>query len=153
MRILQIIIPPTGVVEEEGFNVMIDWASSVATSQAVWSILCIILAAVVIRELRKDRKDTIDEMKEDRKGLIKLYEESKQESKTREQQLMSHLERSNTSQEETTTTLVAINNTLGILESRVDRIERMSYREAMFAKRVAVQDMEFDEHHNIKGGQ
>lgn len=105
-----------------------EWATEVATSQAVWAILCIVLTAMVIKELRKDRRDTIEEMRDDRKDLISLYEDSRAESKAREQQLMEHLERSNESQEQTTVTLTTMSNTLGALEGRMDRIEKMAYK-------------------------
>lgn len=94
-----------------------EFATEIATSQVVWAILCIVLAAVVIREMR------VENIKREN-NLINLYEEYRKESKIREQQLMAHLERSNESQEQTITVLQSINSTLDALEVRVDGIEK-----------------------------
>lgn len=95
-----------------------EFATEIATSQVVWSILCILLTVAVIREMR------IENVKRETE-LIALYEDYRKESKIREQQLMSHLERSNDSQEQTITALQSINSTLATLEGRVDSIERI----------------------------
>ncbi|MEK4488021.1 hypothetical protein MHH81_21155 [Psychrobacillus sp. FSL H8-0484] len=97
-----------------------EFATEIATSQVVWAILCIVLAAVVIREMR------VENIKREN-NLINLYEEYRKESKIREQQLMAHLERSNESQEQTITVLQSINSTLDALEVRVDGIEKKSF--------------------------
>ena len=84
--------------------------SEIATSQAVWAILCILLAAFVLK---------------------KMYEKNEQLSKRaeeREDKLMTHLERSNDSQEKTAIALEGINRSLTSLESRVDRIEKYSFK-------------------------
>lgn len=94
-----------------------EFATEVATSQVVWAILCIILAAVVIREMR------VENIKREN-NLINLYEDYRKESKIREQQLMLHLERSNESQEQTIIVLQSINDTLDALEGRVNSIEK-----------------------------
>ncbi|MGY3190534.1 BhlA/UviB family holin-like peptide [Lysinibacillus sp. TE18511] len=95
-----------------------EFVTEIATSQVVWAILCILLTVVVIKEMR------IENVKRETK-LIDLYEDYRKESKIREQQLISHLERSNESQEQTITALQLINSTLATLEGRVDNIERI----------------------------
>lgn len=74
-------------------------ASKIATSQAVWAILCILLVIYVMR--RNDK---------------------------REEQLMNHLKRSNESQEKTAIALDGINRSLTSLENRVDNIEKISLK-------------------------
>ncbi|KIL45772.1 hypothetical protein [Jeotgalibacillus soli] len=96
-------------------------AHEVATSQVVWAILCISLAFLVIREMRKENLER-------EKQLQDLYKESRVESKEREMRLMEHLERSNESQEQTAEALKGIQNTLGTIEGRVDRMEKKIYR-------------------------
>lgn len=76
----------------------------IANSQAVWAILCILLAGMVIRELWKS-------------------------SIKREDKLMEHLERSNESQEKTATTLDFVQRTLDTMEGRMDRMEKIIYKE------------------------
>lgn len=95
-----------------------ELVTEIAKSQVVWSILCILLTAAVIKEMR------IENVTRETK-LIDLYEDYRKESKLREQQLMAHLERSNESQEQTLTALQSINSTLATLEGRVDSIERI----------------------------
>lgn len=75
-------------------------ASEIATSQAVWAILCVLLTIYVMRR-----------------------------SENRENKLMSHLERSNESQEKTAIALEGINRSLTSLESRVDRIEKFTEKD------------------------
>lgn len=76
----------------------------IATSQAVWAILCILLASGVIRALWKS-------------------------SQKREDKLMEHLERSNESQERTASTLDSVQRTLFTMEGRMDRMEKIIYKE------------------------
>lgn len=109
----------------------VDVVSKIATSQAVWAVLCIFITALVIRELRKDRQETVDEMKNDRKDLINLYEESRAESKEREQQLMDNQRSLADSQERMVSTMGTMNNTLGMLERRMDRMEKLQYQSSM----------------------
>ena len=78
--------------------------NDIANSQAVWAILCILLAGAVIRELWKS-------------------------SIKREDKLMEHLERSNESQEKTATTLDSVQRTLDTMEGRMDRMEKIIYKE------------------------
>lgn len=87
-----------------------DIAQEIATSQAVWAILCIAFAVVVFKEMRSENI------------------QNREESKEREDKLMTHLARSNTSQEQTTSALQSINTTLATLEGRVDRIEKHSFK-------------------------
>lgn len=98
-----------------------QFAHEIATSQVVWAILCIILAAAVIREMRKENVKRESD-------LVGLYEDYRAESKQREEKLMDHLERSNESQEQTTTALQSVNVTLRTMEGRIDRIEKITYR-------------------------
>lgn len=110
-----------------------EFAQEIATSQVVWSILCIILAFVVIREMRKDNikreADLIVLYEEQKTAAKENFDEYRLETKQREEKLMSHLERSNESQEQTTAALQSINTTLFTLEGRVDRIEKKSFKE------------------------
>lgn len=96
-------------------------AAEIATSQAVWAILCIGLAGIVLRELRKEnvKRET---------DLLNQYTLYREESRERESKLMDHLERSNESQEKTAKALQSINSTLSALEGRVDRIEKYSFK-------------------------
>lgn len=75
-------------------------ASEIATSQAVWAILCVLLTIYVMRR-----------------------------SEQRENKLMTHLERSNESQAQTATALEGINRSLSSLETRVDRIEKFTEKD------------------------
>lgn len=99
-------------------------AAEIATSQAVWAILCIGLCIVVLKGLRDDSASR--EAK-----LTALYEASRQESKEREQRLMEHLDRSNEVQVETAKTLVSIQQsqqdvlvTVRGFDVRLDDVER-----------------------------
>lgn len=103
-------------------------ASEIATSQAVWAILCIALAGFALREMRKDsvKRDSdivvlYDKQKTDAR---QSFEEYREEARSREHRLMEHLEKSNASQEGTTQALEAINRTMITLEARMDRLER-----------------------------
>lgn len=87
-----------------------DFAHEIATSQAVWAVLCIVFGGIVFREMRNENV------------------QNREESKVREDRLMVHLERSNVSQEQTTSALQSINSTLHTLEGRVDRIEKLTYK-------------------------
>lgn len=73
-----------------------EFAQEVATSQAVWATCCI---AIVWWTMKT--------------------------SKTREDKLMNHLERSNTSQERTATALQS-------MEGRMDRMEKVIYKKGEF---------------------
>lgn len=75
----------------------IQQISEIATSQAVWAILCIALVIYVMKR-----------------------------SEQRENRLMEHLERSNESQEKTAIALDGINKNLTKLEIRVDNIEKIN---------------------------
>ncbi|ARK28813.1 hypothetical protein BkAM31D_02515 [Halalkalibacter krulwichiae] len=92
-------------------------ASEIATSQAVWAILCIVLAAYFIRETRKEKAES-------ETRLLMMHEEQRKESAQREKNLMEHLKRSNASQEKTSETLEQIQFSLTSLENRMDRVEK-----------------------------
>lgn len=96
--------------------------SDIASSQFVWAILCISLAAYVLREMRKDSVSREN-------NLINLYEESRLESKNREDKLMDHLERSNEAQSQTATTLEAIQDHLGKIDDRVGSLEALAKKD------------------------
>lgn len=55
----------------------VDFAHEIARSQMVWTILCIIWAAAVIQEMRKEDVER-------EKSLVGLYEDYRSESKERE---------------------------------------------------------------------
>lgn len=95
--------------------------SEIATSQAVWAIVALILAALLFKKLYNDGAT-----REQR--LIDQEKQYRVESKEREKQLMQHLERSNESQEKTAEALTGINTSLSSLEGRVDRIEKHTYQ-------------------------
>lgn len=95
--------------------------SEVAQSQAVWAICCIILVVVALIILRKD---IVDREKE----RAKREEEFRNSSEKREDKLMTHLERSNESQERTAMTLDAMSRTLQAVEGRVEVVEKILYR-------------------------
>lgn len=81
-----------------------EFVHDIVESQATWAILCILLAAAVIRELWRA-------------------------SMKREDKLMLHLERSNESQEKTAKTLDSVQRTLDTMEGRMDRMEKIIYKE------------------------
>jgi len=84
--------------------------TKIASSEYVWTILFILLAGFVLK---------------------KMYEKNEQLSKRaeeREDKLMTHLERSNKSQEKTAVALEGINRSLTSLEGRVDRMEKYTYK-------------------------
>ncbi|OMC86938.1 hypothetical protein BK128_09750 [Viridibacillus sp. FSL H7-0596] len=107
-------------------------AAEVATSQAVWAILCIALAGVVIRELHKENlkreSDLIARYEVNQSESKEQFNTYRTESKERENKLMDHLSRSNESQEITALALQGINSNLSALEGRVDRIEKHSFK-------------------------
>lgn len=108
-------------------------AGEIATSQAVWAVLCIILAGYVLMALRKDsikRENDIIALYESQKAEAKInFDLYRTETKEREAILMTHLERSNQSQENTTGALESINRTMVILEGRIDSFEKnINYR-------------------------
>ncbi len=82
----------------------------VATSQAVWAIICIVFGGIVFREMRIENI------------------QNRQDAKRREERLMEHLERSNESQEKTAKSLESISRNLETLEGRVDRMEKYTYK-------------------------
>lgn len=82
----------------------------VATSQAVWAIICIVFGGIVFREMRIENI------------------QNRQDAKRREERLMEHLERSNVSQEKTVKSLESISHNLETLEGRVDRMEKYTYK-------------------------
>lgn len=96
-------------------------AERIATSQAVWAIVAIILAYSLFRKLQKESA-----FREQR--LLQQEKEYRQEAKEREERLMEHLRRSNDSQEKTAKALEGINKSLASLEGRVDRIEKHTYK-------------------------
>lgn len=99
-----------------------DLIMEVAASQFVWSILAIALAALVIREQRKENVKREDD-------LIELYDRQVCDSRQRETRLLEHLEKTNEAQRQTTETLKQIRNTLGQMEGRIDRMERHAFQE------------------------
>lgn len=84
--------------------------NEIATSQAVWAIACLIIAFGAFRYLIS-KNDT----------LMNRAEE-------RENKLMDHLERSNESQEKTAIALEGINRNITVLEGRMDRMEKHTYK-------------------------
>lgn len=110
-----------------------EFAGDVATSQAVWAILCIGLAVVVLRALRTDSIKREDK-------LIGLFDEFREESKAREAALvadskqretalMLHLERSNDALQRTADAIENVNVNIQSITSEVtgihDRIDHI----------------------------
>ncbi|MGE7951953.1 BhlA/UviB family holin-like peptide [Lysinibacillus xylanilyticus] len=85
-------------------------ANEIATSQAVWAIACLIIAFGAFRY------------------LISKNDKLMNRAEERENKLMDHLDRSNESQEKTAVALEGINRNLTVLESRVDRMEKHTYK-------------------------
>jgi len=84
--------------------------NEIATSQAVWAIACLIIAFGAFRYLISKNDNLMNRAEE------------------RENKLMDHLERSNESQEKTAIALEGINRNITVLEGRMDRMEKYSYK-------------------------
>ena len=100
---------------------IVDVLTEIAMSQVVWSILCILLAAGVIREQRKENLKREND-------LIALYQTHGDQAQKREAALLEHLKESNANQQEIGKTLKQIRNNLGSLEDRVEKMENHHYR-------------------------
>ncbi|MDQ0206660.1 hypothetical protein [Alkalicoccobacillus murimartini] len=98
-----------------------DVITQIAMSQFVWSILCIILAALVIREMRKENVKREND-------LLGLYQQHAKQAEAREAALLEHLKESNNNQQEIGKTLKQIRNNLGSLEDRVEKMENHHYK-------------------------
>ncbi|WP_404407764.1 hypothetical protein [Jeotgalibacillus malaysiensis] len=96
-------------------------AQEIANSQAVWAVCCIILAAAVIREMRKENVER-------ERQLQTANDVARAEANRREERLLNHLDRSNEIQQETSRTLQSMQSTLVTVENRVDRMEKKLYR-------------------------
>lgn len=103
-----------------GSELILDVLTEIAMSQVVWSILCIILAAGVIREQRKENVKREND-------LLALYKEHAKQAQKREDTLLEQIKESNVQQQEIGKTLKQIRNTLGSLEDRVEKIENGRY--------------------------
>lgn len=103
--------------KREGEVVEYQVASEIATSQAVWAILCIVLAAYFIGETRKEK--AVSEAR-----LLKMHEQQRTESALREENLMEHLKRSNDSQAKTAETLEGIQVSIVDMQNQMDRMEK-----------------------------
>lgn len=88
----------------------VSTVNEIATSQAVWAIACLLIAFGAFRY------------------LISKNDKLMNRAEERENKLMDHLERSNESQEKTAIALEGINRNLTVLEGRIDRIEKHSYK-------------------------
>ena len=73
-------------------------AQEIANSQAVWAVCCIILAAAVIREMRKENIERENQLHEANKA-------AREEANKREERLLNHLDKSNDIQQETSKTV------------------------------------------------
>ncbi|MGD7047100.1 hypothetical protein FZC83_02455 [Rossellomorea marisflavi] len=85
---------------------------SIAGSQFVWAILCIIGVYVAYRAVKKYIEDLKTENQKREEKVLEIYEQQKLESKDREDRLMSHVER-------TTDTLAEINVSMDRLHEEV----------------------------------
>lgn len=93
----------------------------IATSQAVWAIVALLLGVTFFKKLYNDSTS-----RENR--LIEQEQQYREESKEREKQLMQHLTRSNESHERTTAAMEGMNKSLTSLEGRMDRMEKRTYK-------------------------
>lgn len=84
--------------------------NEIATSQAVWAIACLIIAFKAFRYLISKNDNLMNRAEE------------------RENKLMDHLERLNESQEKNAIALEVINRNITVLEGRMDRMEKYSYK-------------------------
>lgn len=96
-------------------------AGQIATSQAVWAIVALLLGGAFFKKLYNDSSS-----RENR--LIEQEQQYREESKEREKQLMQHLTRSNESHERTAAALEGMNKSLTSLEGRMDRMEKHTYK-------------------------
>lgn len=102
----------------------VETIERVAASQFVWAILCIAILVVAYFAVKafisrmqieaKEEKHALQaESKEREEAIRRLYETQREESKVREERLMSHLEK-------TTRTLDAISTNLTDLQRQVN---------------------------------
>jgi len=96
-------------------------AGQIATSQAVWAIVALLLGGAFFKKLYNDSSS-----RENR--LIEQEQQYREESKEREKQLMLHLTRSNESHERTAAAMEGMNKSLTSLEGRMDRMEKHTYK-------------------------
>lgn len=98
-------------------NGTLDFLSGIANSQVVWAICCIVVVFFMFKKFVewKDKSEG---------NLISIQAEYREESREREKNLMTHLQRSNDAQERTAIAIEGINDSLGSLDNRVTEIER-----------------------------
>ncbi|MGT2623928.1 hypothetical protein [Streptococcus thoraltensis] len=99
----------------------IEQAERIATSQVAWAVLFILLFLVVIGYLIR----TSDKRE---KKLMDFHEESKIESKQREERLMNHLDKTTVELSTITTTVGDIQKEMVRMSDRMDHIEKGNRR-------------------------
>lgn len=95
----------------------VDEAERIATSQAVWAILFIMLfGAVILYLIRTSEKREAK--------LMEFHEQSKNESNVREERLLNHLEKTTNQLGEISNTIGDIQSEMVRMNSRMENIER-----------------------------
>jgi hypothetical protein len=118
--------------------------SEIATSQAVWAILCIGLVGAVLKGLRKDGSEREDK-------IISLYEAARIESQKRESRLLDHLERSNESQEKSLEILGAIQLTQEATIGGIEKVNQVQGEMQVSLGKLEVRVGDIETH--TKGGE
>lgn len=95
----------------------VDQAERIATSQAVWAILFIILFGLVIGYLMK-----MSEHRE--KKLLEFYDKSKNESNIREERLLNHLEETTNKLGDISSIVENVQGEMVRMNARLENIER-----------------------------
>ncbi|HEM3174380.1 TPA: hypothetical protein U1W00_000798 [Streptococcus suis] len=95
----------------------IEHAERIAQSQVAWAILFIILFFIVVSYLVKtsNRREA---------KLMDFYDQSKADSKMREERLLAHLDATNTQFSRISDTLVDVQKELVRMNDRMDNFER-----------------------------
>lgn len=95
----------------------VEQAERIATSQAAWAILFVLLFIIVIGYLVR----TSDKRE---KKLMDFHEQSKADSNKREDRLMTHLEKTTTELSTITHTVSDVQKEMSRMNDRLDQIEK-----------------------------
>lgn len=95
----------------------VEQAERIATSQAAWAILFVLLFIIVIGYLVR----TSDKRE---KKLMDFHEQSKADSRERENRLMIHLEKTTTELSTITHTVSDVQKEMSRMNDRLDQIEK-----------------------------
>ena len=95
----------------------IEQAEKISQSQAAWAVLFILLFGIVMRYL-------INTSEQREKKLMDFHEQSKNESRKREDRLMTHLEKTTIELSTITHTVSDIQKEMTRMNNRMDEIEK-----------------------------